>query len=176
MTFSNTNFDMGSVLNKLRAIAEDTETDAVQAQAKTARHDPEMDTSGKEIDQNSFSRTMMRLAAIKDAVGEDHYNDLRTGVRAMYMNHRPNLKQMSALMDLLETVLSYVAEDNSLFQRLKSDLNKDMQDQGQNQWPWASQDKEGGASGSAQQTTKAPEIGAPDTATPVQGMRDIKTA
>jgi hypothetical protein len=32
---------------------------------------------------------------------------------------------MSALMDLLETVLAYVAEDNSLFQRLKADLAKE---------------------------------------------------
>jgi hypothetical protein len=119
MTFSSNNFDISSVLNKLRAIEEDI--------GNTARHDPEMDTSGKEIDQNSFSRAMMRLAAIKDAVGEEHYNDLRTGVRAMYMNHRPNLKQMTALMDLLETMLSYVAEDTTLFQRLKSDLNKDAQ-------------------------------------------------
>jgi hypothetical protein len=170
MTFSN--FDMGSVLNKLRAIAEDTETDAIQAQAKTARHDPEMDTSGKEIDQNSFSRAMMRLAAIKDAVGEDHYNDLRTGVRAMYMNHRPNLKQMTALMDLLETMLSYVAEDNSLFQRLKTDLNKDMQSQDD-----MASGSEAFPSGAAPQTTKAGEVGAPDTANaPNLGMRDIKTA
>lgn len=174
MTFSNTNFDMGSVLNKLRAIAEDTETDAVQAQAKAAHHDPDMETGGKEIDQNSFSRAMNRLAAIKDAVGEEHYNDLRTGVRAMYMNHRPNLKQMTALMDLLETMLSYVAEDNSLFQRLKADLNKDTEGTGK-QWPYAGQDNSSNDA-TAPQTTKAPEIGAPDTATPVQGMRDIKTA
>mgnify|MGYP000161761050 CR=1 FL=1 len=96
MTFSNTNFDMGSVLNKLRAIAEDTESDSVQAQAKTPHHDPEMEVGGKEIDHGSFSRTMTRLAAIKDAVGEEHYNDLRSGVRAMYMNHRPNLNQMKS--------------------------------------------------------------------------------
>ena len=162
MTFSSTNFDMSSVLNKLRAIEEDI--------GDTARHDPEMDASGKEIDQNSFSRTMMRLAAIKDAVGEDHYNDLRAGVRSMYMNHRPNLKQMTALMDLLETILSYVAEDTALFQRLKSDLNKDVE---------AQDDMDSGSeafpSGAAPQTTKAPEIGAPDTATPVAGMRDMKT-
>jgi hypothetical protein len=164
MTFSSTNFDMSSVLNKLRAIEEDI--------GDTVRHDPEMDVSGKEIDQNSFSRTMMRLAAIKDAVGEDHYNDLRTGVRSMYMNHRPNLKQMTALMDLLETILSYVAEDTTLFQRLKSDLNKDAQAQddtagGNQSWPF----------NQPSQTTKAPEVGAPDTATPTPaaGMRDMKT-
>jgi len=162
MTFSKTNFDMGSVLNKLRAIQEDI--------GDTARHDPEMAGAGKEIDNSSFSRTMVRLTAIKDAVDEDHFNDLKAGVRAMYMNHRPNLRQMTALMDLLETVLSYVAEDNSLFQRLKSDLNKDVQDttSGSNDasssWPAASP-----------QTTKAPEIGAPDTALPVASMRDMKT-
>jgi hypothetical protein len=162
MTFSSTNFDMSSVLNKLRAIEEDI--------GDTVRHDPEMDTSGKEIDQNSFSRTMMRLAAIKDAVGEDHYNDLRTGVRSMYMNHRPNLKQMTALMDLLETILSYVAEDTTLFQRLKSDLNKDAQAQDD-----MASGSEAFPSGAAPQTTKAPEIGAPGTASPIAGgMRDMK--
>lgn len=164
MTFSNTNFDMGSVLNKLRAIAEDNETDPMH-------HDPEMTGAGKEIDNSSFSRTMVRLAAIKDAVDEDHFNDLKAGVRAMYMNHRPNLRQMTALMDLLETVLSYVAEDNSLFQRLKSDLNKDAQ---------GADDMASGSeafpSGAAPQTTKAPEIGAPNTAVPNAGMRDIKSA
>ena len=162
MTFSNTNFDMGSVLNKLRAIEEDI--------GDTTRHDPEMAGAGKEIDNNSFSRTMTRLTAIKDAVDEEHFNDLKAGVRAMYMNHRPNLRQMTALMDLLETVLSYVAEDNSLFQRLKSDLNKDAQstassNEAGSNWPAASP-----------QTTKAPEIGAPGTATPVAGMRDMKTS
>jgi hypothetical protein len=163
MTFSSTNFDMSSVLNKLRAIEEDI--------GDTVRHDPEMDASGKEIDQNSFSRAMMRLAAIKDAVGEEHYNDLRTGVRAMYMNHRPNLKQMTALMDLLETMLSYVAEDTTLFQRLKSDLNKDTQAQDD-----MASGSEAFPSGAAPQTTKAPEIGAPGTASPVAGMRDMKTS
>jgi hypothetical protein len=155
---------MGSVLNKLRAIEEDI--------GDTTHHDPEMAGAGKEIDNNSFSRTMTRLAAIKDAVGEEHYNDLRAGVRAMYMNHRPNLKQMTALMDLLETVLSYVAEDTTLFQRLKSDLTKDVQagtidDGSGSNWPMATP-----------KTTKAPEIGAPATATPVpdSGMRDMKTA
>jgi hypothetical protein len=167
MTFSNTNFDMSSVLNKLRAIEEDI--------GDTVRHDPEMDVSGKEIDQNSFSRAMMRLAAIKDAVGEEHYNDLRSGVRAMYMNHRPNLKQMTALMDLLETMLSYIAEDTTLFQRLKSDLNKDSEGQTQDD----SSDNEVSSNWPAPtpQTTKAPEVGAPSTATPVPntGMRDMKT-
>lgn len=167
MTFSNTNFDMGSVLNKLRAIEEDI--------GDTTHHDPEMSGAGKEIDNNSFSRTMTRLTAIKDAVDEEHFNDLKAGVRAMYMNHRPNLRQMTALMDLLETVLSYVAEDNSLFQRLKSDLNKDAQG--------TDATADGSEAGSnwpapTPQATKAPEIGAPDTATPAPaaGMRDMKTA
>ena len=139
---SSTNFNMGTILNKLRSIEE---------AAPEAHHDPEMDTSGKEIDNSSFTRTMSRLAAIKDAVGEEHYNDLKAGVRAMYMNRRPNLNQMSALMDLLETVLAYVAEDNALFQRLKTDLNKD-------------------AAAQAQEPTSepAPEVGAPTTAEPAQ--------
>lgn len=137
---SSTNFNMGTILNKLRSIEE---------AAPEVHHDPEMDGAGKEIDQGSFTRTMSRLAAIKDAVGEEHYNDLKAGVRAMYMNRRPNLNQMTALMDLLETVLAYVAEDNALFQRLKTDLNKDSE-----------------ASAQAQSTEPAPEIGAPTTAEP----------
>ena len=137
---SSTNFNMGTILNKLRSIEE---------AAPEVHHDPEMDGAGKEIDQGSFTRTMSRLASIKDAVGEEHYNDLKAGVRAMYMNRRPNLNQMTALMDLLETVLAYVAEDNALFQRLKTDLNKDSE-----------------ASAQAQSTEPAPEIGAPTTAEP----------
>ena len=138
---SSTNFNMGTILNKLRSIEE---------AAPENHHDPEMDTSGKEIDHGSFTRTMTRLAAIKDAVGEEHYNNLKSGVRAMYMNRRPNLNQMTALMDLLETILAYVAEDNSLFQRLKTDLNKDVQAAAQAQ-------PEG---------EPAPEVGAPTTAEP----------
>jgi hypothetical protein len=142
---SSTNFNMGTILNKLRSIEE---------AAPEIRHDPEMETSGKEIDQGSFTRTMSRLAAIKDAVGEDHYNDLKAGVRAMYMNRRPNLNQMTALMDLLETMLAYVAEDNSLFQRLKADLNKDSEE----------------AARAQEEPTNepAPEVGSPTTAEPVQ--------
>ncbi len=140
---SSTNFNMGTILNKLRSIEED---------AKINEADPEMEQSGKEIDSGSFTRTMSRLAAIKDAVGEDHYNDLKAGVRAMYMNRRPNLNQMTALMDLLETVLAYVAEDNSLFQRLKTDLNKDA----------AAQEQE------PETSEPAPEVGAPTTTEPVQ--------
>lgn len=148
---SSTNFNMGTILNKLRSIEE---------AAPEVNHDPGMETSGKEIDQNSFTRTMSRLAAIKDAVGEDHYNDLKAGVRAMYMNRRPNLNQMSALMDLLETMLAYVAEDNSLFQRLKADLNKDAASAEQNE-----------------PTQPAPEVGAPATAEPAAApaqLRDLK--
>ena len=141
---SSTNFNMGTILNKLRSIEEDAEI----------HHDPGMEGGSKEIDHSSFTRTMSRLAAIKDAVGEDHYNDLKAGVRAMYMNRRPNLNQMSALMDLLETVLAYVAEDNALFQRLKTDLNKDTEAVAQAQ-------KEPSAE-------PAPEVGAPTTAEPTQ--------
>ena len=151
MTFSSTNFDMGSIMNKLRSISED---------------EGDIEVSGKEIDQNSFSRAMMRLAAIKDAVGEDHYNDLRSGVRSMYMNRRPNIQQMTALMDLLETILSYVAEDNSLFQRLKTDLNRD-----QTSSDDAASGEPAFPSGAAPQTTKPEEVGAPGTAR----MRDMKT-
>jgi hypothetical protein len=146
---SSTNFNMGTILNKLRSIEEDAQTD---------RHDPEMTGASKEIDHSSFTRTMSRLAVIKDAVGEEKYNDLKAGVRAMYMNHRPNLNQMTALMDLLETILAYVAEDNSLFQRLKTDLNKDVQ----------------AAAKEPQQAEPAPEIGAPTTAEPTQSQEPLR--
>ncbi len=118
MTFESNKFDMSTVMNKLRSIAENG-TEQIN------ELDPGMEPGGKEIDTSSFTRTMSRLQAIKDAVSEDHYNALRAGVRSLYMNRRPNLQQMTALMDLLETVLAYVAEDNSLFQRLKTDLSKD---------------------------------------------------
>ncbi len=156
MTFESTRFDMGSVMNKLRAIAE--------AQPETTHHDPGMEVGGQEIDNASFTRTMQRLAAIKDAVADDHYNALRAGVRSLYMNRRPNLQQMTALMDLLETVLSYVAEDNALFQRLKTDLAKDKQ----------TSDTSAQPAGAAAQ---APEVGAPSTAEPVKQpeMRPMKS-
>jgi hypothetical protein len=143
MTFQSTSFDMGSVLNKLRSIQE-AGPDAV-------------DMGGQEIDNASFTRTMARLAAIKDAVGEDHYNAMRAGVRSLYMNRRPNLQQMTALIELLETILSYVAEDNALFQRLKTDLARD---------------KANDTSPADQATASAPEIGAPATAQP--DMRQLK--
>jgi hypothetical protein len=118
MTFQSTKFDMSNVMNKLRAIAEDN-TEQVN----------ELDTAdsevGKEIDTAGFTRTMSRLASIKDALPEEQFSALKAGVRALYMNRRPNLQQMTALMDMLETVLAYVAQDNALFQRLKTDLNKD---------------------------------------------------
>ena len=148
---SSTNFNKGTILNKLRSIEEDAQLNEL---------DPGMEVGGKEIDQGSFTRTMSRLAAIKDAVGEDHYNDLKAGVRAMYMNRRPNLNQMTALMDLLETMLAYVAEDNSLFQRLKSDLNKD---------------SEAAAQAQTEPTGEpAPEIGAPTTAEPAQSQEPLR--
>lgn len=160
MTFESTRFDMGSVMNKLRAIAED--------QPAAAHRDPGMEVGGQEIDNASFTRTMQRIAAIKDAVAEDHYNALRAGVRSLYMNRRPNLQQMTALMDLLETVLSYVAEDNALFQRLKTDLAKDA----------SAQDAAGAAAaGAAPQTAQSAEVGAPGTAEPVKQpeMRPMKS-
>jgi len=46
----------------------------------------------------------------------------------LHMGRRPNLEQMSALMDLLETMLSYAADDQTLFQRLKYDLKQDSTD------------------------------------------------
>lgn len=157
MTFESNKFDMGSVMNKLRAIAE-------QGPEKLDELAPEDDgNAGKEIDTSSFTRTMSRLAAIKDAVGEDHYNALRAGVRSLYMNRRPNLQQMTALMDLLETVLAYVAEDNSLFQRLKTDLSKDAA--GEEEFPH----------GAAPETKPAPEVGAPGTVEPTAELRGLKT-
>jgi hypothetical protein len=118
MTFQSTNFDMSNVMNKLRAIAE-------EGTEQVNELNDDMATGGKEIDTAGFTRTMSRIAAIKDAVAEEHYNALKAGVRALYMNRRPNLQQMTALMDLLETVLAYVSQDQALFQRLKADLNKD---------------------------------------------------
>lgn len=118
MTFQSTNFDMSNVMNKLRAIAE-------EGTEQVNELNDDMSTGGKEIDTAGFTRTMSRIAAIKDAVAEEHYNALKAGVRALYMNRRPNLQQMTAMMDLLETVLAYVSEDQALFQRLKGDLNRD---------------------------------------------------
>jgi len=122
MSFESNNFNMGNVLNRLRAIAENGPDAINELDDATMGQE-----TGNEIDSSSFTRTMARLASVKDALNPDHYNDLRSGVRALYMNRRPNIQQMTALMDLLETVLSYVAQDNTLFQRLKTDLVKDQQ-------------------------------------------------
>jgi hypothetical protein len=122
MSFESNNFNMGNVLNRLRAIAENGPDAINELDAATMSRE-----TGNEIDSGSFTKTMARLASVKDALNQDHYNDLRSGVRALYMNRRPNIQQMTALMDLLETVLGYVAQDNSLFQRLKTDLVKDQQ-------------------------------------------------
>lgn len=151
MTFQSTSFDMSSVMNKLRNIAEQS-----SEQLDELAPNDQDDGAGKEIDQGSFTRTMSRLQAIKDAVGEDDFNALKSGVRALYMNRRPNLQQMTALMDLLETMLAYVAEDNSLFQRLKADLSKDV----------------AGGQQPNQAASAAPEVGAPGTAEPeMRGMK-----
>lgn len=163
MTFSSTKFDMGTVMNKLRTIAE-------EGAERLDELDPGMETGGQEIDNASFTRTMQRLAAIKDAVADDHYNALRAGVRSLYMNRRPNLQQMTALMDLLETVLSYVAEDNALFQRLKTDLAQDKSSA-------KGEESDAFPSGEAPKTSQAPEVGAPGTAEPVKQpeMRPMKS-
>ena len=121
MTFQSTRFDMSGVMNRLREIAEASTDHPEHMDAP----DPGMETGGKEIDNAAFTRTMQRLTAIKDAVSEDHFNALKAGIRSMYMNRRPNLQQMTALMDMLETLLAYVAQDNALFQRLKNDLATD---------------------------------------------------
>jgi hypothetical protein len=163
MVSGQSNFSMGIVLNRLRAIEEQTQVNEV---------DPGMEHEGKEINTGNFTRTMSRLNAIKDAVTPDHFQAVQAGVRAMYMNRRPNLQQMSALMDLLETVLGYVADDNSLFQRLKADLNKD-----------APKDNEFDATPDATHNTEEPhkEIGSPSTVVEPEepkikpaSMRDLK--
>ncbi len=154
-----TMFDMSAVINKLRTIAEGPEDQ------QSVHHDPGMETGGHEIDNSSFTRTMQRLGSIKGAVSDEHYSDLRAGIRALYMNRRPNLQQMSALMDLLEAILSYVAQDDALFQRLKSDLAKG--DKG-------AEVKTNPVTGEPEQN-QAPEVGAPKTATPTTPtMRDLK--
>lgn len=166
MMSGQSNFSMGIVLNRLRSIEE---------QAKLNEVDPGMEHEGKEIDNSNFTRTMSRLNAVKDAVTPDHFQAVQAGVRALYMNRRPNLQQMSALMDLLETMLGYVADDNSLFQRLKADLNKDSKE--------AEKADELDAFPDAKHDSENPhkEVGSPDSATtpeePVikaSSMRDLK--
>ena len=104
---THSHFDMGNVINKLRSIA-------VEAAAEPST----------EINVDNFTTVMSRLASIKSALPEDQFSAIRAGVRSLYMNQRPNPAQLMALTNLLETVLRLVAEDNSLFQRLKSSLNK----------------------------------------------------
>jgi hypothetical protein len=102
-----THFDMGNVINKLRSIAQE------------AVPEPSDD-----INDDNFTKVMSRLASVKNALPEDQFSAIRAGVRSLYMNQRPNPAQLTALTNLLETVLRLVAEDNSLFQRLKTDLTK----------------------------------------------------
>ena len=109
---------MGAVLNKLRSIENSEVNEA----------DPGMNTAGKEIDQANFTRILARMEQMKDAVTPKHYSALRAGIRSLHMGRRPTLEQMSALMDLLETILGYVADDQTLFQRLKYDLKQDAPD------------------------------------------------
>lgn len=104
---THTQFDMGNVINKLRSIAQE------------AAPEPSND-----INDDNFTKVMSRLASVKNALPEDQFSAIRAGVRSLYMNQRPNPAQLTALTNLLETVLRLVAEDNSLFQRLKTDLNK----------------------------------------------------
>jgi hypothetical protein len=100
-------FDMGNVLNKLRSITQE---------------DNEPNTM---VNDDNFTKVMSRLAGIKDALSDEEFSAIRAGVRSLYMNQRPNSQQLAALMSLLETVLGYIASDNTLFQRLKSNLKKD---------------------------------------------------
>ena len=94
---THSHFYMRNVINKLRSIAQEA---------------------------SNFTTVMSRLASIKPALPEDQFSAIRAGVRSLHTNQRPNPAQLTALMNLLETVLGLVAEDNSLFQRLKSALNK----------------------------------------------------
>jgi hypothetical protein len=77
------------------------------------------------VNDDNFTKVMSRLAGIKDALSDEEFSAIRAGVRSLYMNQRPNSQQLAALMSLLETVLGYIASDNTLFQRLKSNLKKD---------------------------------------------------
>lgn len=104
---THTQFDMGNVINKLRSIAQEATVEP-----------------STEINDDNFTKVMSRLASIKPALPDDQYSAIRAGVRSLYMNQRPNPAQLMALTNLLETILRLVAEDNSLFQRLKSTLNK----------------------------------------------------
>ena len=120
MTYHNSSFDMNAALNKLRQI----EKQDVVAE-KEDHADPGMEHNGKQIDDENFTRLLGKMAQLKDAVGEENFSRLRAGIRSLHMNRRPTLSQMSALLDLLETILGYVADDQTLFQRLKYDLKQD---------------------------------------------------
>lgn len=120
MTFHNSSFDMNTALNKLRQI----EKEGVVAE-KEDHSEPGMEHHGKQIDDANFTRLLGKMAQLKDAVGADNFSRLRAGIRSLHMNRRPTLSQMSALLDLLETILGYVADDQTLFQRLKYDLKQD---------------------------------------------------
>lgn len=120
MTYHNSSFDMNAALNKLRQI----EKQDVVAE-KEDHADPGMEHNGKQIDDANFTRLLGKMAQLKDAVGEENFSRLRAGIRSLHMNRRPTLSQMSALLDLLETILGYVADDQTLFQRLKYDLKQD---------------------------------------------------
>lgn len=117
MTFeSNKFFEMHEVLNKLRSIEQQSNDSSI------VETDPGMENSGKKITDANFTRTMARINSLKGAVGKDKFNDLRNGIKAIYANHRPNTPQMSALLELLETILGYVADDVTLYNRLRSDI------------------------------------------------------
>ena len=120
MTYHSSKFDMNAALNKLRQI----EKEGVVAE-KEDHADPGMDHGGKQIDDANFTRLLGKMAQLKDAVGAENFSRLRAGIRSLHMNRRPTLSQMSALLDLLETILGYVADDQTLFQRLKYDLKQD---------------------------------------------------
>ena len=118
MTFeSNKFFEMHDVLNKLRSI---------EASGSIVEADPGMETGGKELTDANFSRTMARMNSLKGAVTPEKFELLRSGIKSMYANHKPNSAQLSALMDLLETILAYVADDATLYNRLRSDIKGDI--------------------------------------------------
>jgi sulfur relay (sulfurtransferase) DsrF/TusC family protein len=99
-----TAFDMGSVLNKLRSI-EEGGVENVTA-----------------IDKDNYSKVLTRLNGLRAAIPPAEFTLIKNGIVALSANKRPNMAQMSALNNLLEIVLMYVADDSTLFQRLKSDF------------------------------------------------------
>ena len=99
-----TAFDMGSVLNKLRSI-EEAGVENVTA-----------------IDKDNYSKVLTRLNGLRAAIPPAEFTLIKNGIVALAANKRPNMAQMSALNNLLEIVMMYVADDSTLFQRLKSDF------------------------------------------------------